>query len=117
MKTFGWWLVLGMMSVSGCVTTAALTPKGQSVEIVQQPPTTSCSNLGPVVGKGGGSFGGAWISDEDLIRYAYNDLRNKAGLMGATHVVAGAHQMGHTSGANGGATSTATLSGIAYACR
>lgn len=75
-----------------------------------------CKNLGPVYGKGGGSFGGGWIPDEKLMEYATNDLRNKAAAKGATHVVTQTHQMGQTSGQYGGTTSTATQQGVAYAC-
>jgi hypothetical protein len=99
---------------AGCAT-AALSERGAMVEMTGEV-DKGCKNLGPIIGKGGGSFGGAWISDEDLIEYAMNDLRNKAAERGATHVVFSGHEMGNTSGSNGGTTSTATISGIAYWC-
>ena len=102
------------LSGFGCAT-EALSQRGSTVEMAQEVDKT-CKNLGPVVGKGGGSFGGAWISDEDLIQYATNDLRNKAAEKGATHVIFDSHQMGNTSGKDGGTTSTATIMGIAYWC-
>jgi hypothetical protein len=56
------------------------------------------------------------IPDENLMEYASNDLRNKAAAKGATHVVFSTHQMGFSSGENGGSTSTSTITGIAYFC-
>ncbi len=108
-------IVLVAFALAGC-STAKLSGSGERVEIVSQVDQKVCKNLGPVFGKGGGSFGGAWISDESLMEYASNDLRNKAGEKGATHVIASTHQMGQTTGQYGGTTSTATISGIAYRC-
>lgn len=99
----------------GC-STAELSPTGSKVEMLNQLDRKDCKNLGPVYGKGGGSFGGGWIPDEKLMEYATNDLRNKAAAKGATHVVTQTHQMGQTSGQYGGTTSTATQQGVAYAC-
>ena len=59
---------------------------GERVEIRQQMNQDNCENLGPVFGKGGGSFGGSFISDEKS-EYATNDLRNKAAAKGANVVV------------------------------
>jgi Domain of unknown function (DUF4156) len=100
---------------AGCAT-AALSQRGSMVEMTDSVDKSSCQNLGPVFGKGGGSFGGTWISDEDLMEYAANDLRNKAAEKGATHVVFTGHEMGNTSGKDGGTTSTATIMGVAYRC-
>ena len=108
-------LCVGLLLASGCAT-AALSQQGMQVQMIQELEREDCANLGPVFGKGGGSFGGAWISDENLMEYAANDLRNKAAQKGATHVVFSSHQMGHTSGKSGGATSTATFTGVAYRC-
>ena len=102
------------MSAGGCAT-AQLTQAGQGVEMIQQMTRADCKNLGPVFGKGGGSFGGAWISDEQLMEYATNDLRNKAAAKGGNTVVFSTHQMGAGAGRDT-ATSTATMTGIAYHC-
>ena len=107
-------LVVGFLS--SC-STADITMEGSRVEMVHEKPGGSCENLGPVFGKGGGSFGGGWISDESLMEYASNDVRNNAAKKGATHVVVNSHQMGNSSGQYGGTTSTATYSGIAYKCK
>ena len=42
--------------------------------------------LAYLVGRGGGTFGGDFITNEDLIEYAMNDLRNQAGAQGANYV-------------------------------
>lgn len=104
-----------LLTLSGCAT-ASLTPAGEKIEIVPQLDRKDCKNLGPVVGKGGGSFGGAWIADERLVEFATNDIRNKAALKGATHLVMMGHQMGQTMDRYSGTTSTATISGVAYQC-
>lgn len=98
---------------TGCAT-AALTIAGERVEIRQQMNQDNCENLGPVFGKGGGSFGGSFISDEKLMEYATNDLRNKAAAKGANVVVYSTHQMAGATHEQG--TTTATMSGIAYRC-
>jgi hypothetical protein len=108
-------LSFGVLSLTAC-STAELSGKGKDIEVVTQLDRKGCKNLGPVYGKGGGSFGGAWISDEKLMEYASNDLRNKAAEKGANLVVAQPHQMGQTSGQYGGSTSTATVTGVAYNC-
>jgi hypothetical protein len=112
--------ILGLAFLMTACSTAKLSSGGSHVEYVNQLDRKGCKNLGPVFGKGGGQFGGAWISDENLMEYAVNDIRNKAAERGATHVVAQTHQMGNTSSASyyggGGTTSTATISGVAYRC-
>ena len=101
------------LSLGGCAT-AALSVAGQRVEVRQQMNQDGCENLGPVFGKGGGSFGGSFISDEKLMEYATNDLRNKAAAKGANVVVYSTHQMAGATHEQG--TTTATMSGIAYRC-
>jgi hypothetical protein len=76
----------------------------------------SCKSLGYIVGRGGGSFGGGWIANEDLIEYAMNDLRNQASKLGANFVQHDTPTMGQSGSDNGTATTTATISGTAYLC-
>jgi hypothetical protein len=110
-------LGLTLMTLLTSCATDLLSHAGSGVEVVHESPKGDCKNLGPVIGKGGGSFGGGWISDEQLVEYSYNALRNKTAEKGGTHVVVGGHQMGMTSGQYGGSTSTSTISGIAYKCK
>jgi hypothetical protein len=105
----------------GCAT-ADLSAAGERIATAQSAPVdagwdpASCKQLGYLVGRGGGSFGGGWITNEDLIRYAMNDLRNKAAAMGANYVQHDSPSLGQ-SGSNGSTTtSTATVSGTAYSC-
>jgi hypothetical protein len=71
-----------------------------------------CRSLGVVVGKGGGQMGGAWISNEDLVTYAMNDMRNKAAALGANYIQNDSPQLT----GNKSTTTTATVSGTAYDC-
>ncbi len=111
-------LVLAIFAVvllQAC-STPELSKQAANVEVVTQMDRKDCTNLGPVFGKGGGSFGGSMISDEKLMEYASNDLRNHAAAKGANMVVAGPHQMAQSGGKGGGQTSTSTVTGVAYKC-
>jgi hypothetical protein len=99
-----------VIAILGC-RTAQLTAGGSNVKTILSDPS-DCQNLGPVVGRGGGQFGGAWISNDDLIEYAMNDALNKAAERGATHLAASSPQLGSAKGG----TTTATVLGIAYRC-
>jgi hypothetical protein len=95
----------------GCAT-ASLSPEGAHVAVTRNPPNPDCRALGYIVGEGGGTFGGKWISNDDLIEYAMNDLRNKAAKLGASYVQSDPPQLGN----GNGTTTTVTITGTAYAC-
>jgi len=106
----------------GC-NAAELSPEGANVATSNTTPIdqgfdpSGCKSLGYIVGRGGGSFGGAWVSNEDLVAYAMNDLRNQAAELGANYIQHDSPQMGVAGGAGtGSTTSTATVSGTAYLC-
>jgi hypothetical protein len=103
---------LGIGATTACMTTSELTGAGARVVTIYNPPTGQCQMLGTVTGQGGGAFGGAYISNDDLINYAMNDMRNKAAAMGATHVQSSPPQLGQADGT----TTTATVIGTAYWC-
>jgi len=100
--------------------TANLSGGGANVATSQSAPVdhgytkNACKSLGFVVGRGGGSFGGSYISNEQLVEYAMNDLRNQVAEKGGNFVQHDTPQLGVPGG--DGATSTATVSGTAYAC-
>ncbi len=97
--------------------TAELSQGGSTVMTGQgEPPSTSCKPLGSVVGTGGGAVGGGYISNEALMEYAMNDLRNKAADMGANYVTHGQPQLGVAGDGESTATTTATVVGSAYDC-
>ncbi|WP_169927687.1 DUF4156 domain-containing protein [Labilithrix luteola] len=100
-----------LVTVAGC-STSALSPKGAQVAATRNPPTRDCAALKYIVGQGGGTFGGAYISNDDLVEYAMNDLRNKAADLGANYVQHDPPQLGSGSGT----TTTVTISGTAYRC-
>jgi hypothetical protein len=109
-KFFAFFSVLTLLSACS---TASLDDKGAKVAVVRYPLKDGCEPLGYIVGKGGGTFGGKWISNDQLIEYAVNDLRNKAGGMGATHVQTDPPQLGNGEGT----TTTVTVTGTAYRCK
>lgn len=92
--------------------TASLSATGASVAPTRDALPPQCTTLGLITGKGGGAFGGAYISNEDLIEYAMNDLRNKAADLGGTHVRHDPPQLG----SGDGTTTSVTITGTAYAC-
>lgn len=99
------------MAAAGC-TVAALSPEGAKVAAGRNPAPTDCQPVGYLTGKGGGAFGGAYVSNEDLIEYAMNDLRNKAAEKGATYVQHDPPQLGNADGT----TTSVTITGTAYKC-
>lgn len=73
----------------------------------------TCRNLGEVYGKGGG-FGGGFVSNEELAKYAIIDARNQAAERGANFLQYDTPAFGQ----NGSDTDTtsATITGTAYHC-
>jgi hypothetical protein len=114
------WLVSGagavvvaacIVQLTGCGTYNGLTPEAASVVATTNRPSGKCKSLGTLSGKGGGASGG-YVSNEDLIKYALNDLRNQAAAQGATHIVYSAP----TLGGNQGTTTSAMITGEALKC-
>ncbi|HMR81202.1 MAG TPA: DUF4156 domain-containing protein [Polyangiaceae bacterium] len=96
---------------------AELTEGGSTVVTGQGgPPAPSCKPLGSVVGSGGGAFGGAYVSNESLMEYALNDLRNKAAKLGANYVTHGQPQLGVAGDQDSTSNTSATVVGSAYNC-
>ena len=100
--------------------TAQLSGPGAQVATSTSAPSdfgyvpSSCKGLGYLVGRGGGSFSGSFLTNESLVEYAMNDLRNKAADLGANYLQHDTPQLGVPG--DDGATSTATVSGTAYFC-
>jgi hypothetical protein len=99
------------LAVVGCGTYQELAPDAQSVSATTIRPAGRCDTLGTLTGKGGGA-GGGYVSNESLIEYAVNDLRNQAAALGATHVVYSIPAMGGTEGT----TTSAMVMGEALQC-
>lgn len=104
-------LGIAILAVASCKT-AGLNQDAQQVVASRSPAPHGCASVGYLVGRGGGSFGGAYISNEDLVEYALNDLRNQAAGLGANYVQHDPPEMGN----GGGTTTTVTISGTAYRC-
>ena len=100
------------LGVAAC-STPDLTADGERVVVTQNPPTADCVRLKYLVGRGGGTFGGDFITNESLIEYAITDLRNQAGDIGANYVQNDPPTLGN----GDGTTTTATVSGVAYVCK
>lgn len=118
LRVWGLAVVVGVFTTSGCKT-ADLSSGGADVAISPSAPSafgfepTSCQSLGYIVGRGGGTFGGGYITNESLVEYAMNDLRNQAAKMNANFVQHESPQMG----SGDGTATTATVSGTAYRCQ
>ncbi|MBX3191039.1 MAG: DUF4156 domain-containing protein [Labilithrix sp.] len=97
--------------VAAC-STPDLTPEGARVTLSRNAPPAGCQEIKHLVGHGGGTFGGEYIANDDLIEYAMNDLRNEAAEVGANYVQ---HDT-PTLGGGSGTTTTATVSGTAFRC-
>lgn len=102
---------IAALLIGGC-STASLTAEGAKVAPTRDPLPASCQNVGLVTGKGGGTFGGGMVSNEDLIEYAMNDIRNKTAELGGTHVRHDPPQLG----SGDGTTTSVTITGTAYKC-
>ncbi len=89
-----------------------LEPQAANVAAGRDPPVAGCKPLGYLPGKGGGAPGGAYISNESLIEYALNDLRNQAAALGANYV----HHDPPQLGSGDGTTTSVTMTGTAYKC-
>jgi len=99
------------LGATGC-STPALSPEAARVAVSRNPPAPDCTTVAYLVGEGGGTFGGAWIKNDQLLDYAMNDLRNKASAKGANYVQSDPPQLGQGKGT----TTTATITGTAYRC-
>jgi hypothetical protein len=99
-------------SIFGCAATAR-TAAGSKVLPVTAPPSADCTNLGQVIGQGGGFWTGGITTNEDLALSAINDASNKAAALGATHIQSSAPQF---AAGEKGTTNSATVVGIAYKC-
>ena len=102
-------IAFAVFALAACATPELV--EGRNVSMNQTQVSPACTSLGEVYGKGGGAFGGT-NSDEDLMRYATNEMMNNAGKLGATHVIS------HGPTVSGGLwhATTGTVSGTAFKC-
>ncbi|WP_394850834.1 DUF4156 domain-containing protein [Pendulispora brunnea] len=111
LNTYRACIFLAASSLAACASTA-LSPQGARVTVARSAPPPNCTEVAQLVGHGGGSLIGSNISNDVLIEYAQNDLRNKAAARGANYV----QQDPPTLGQHEGTTTTATISATAYRC-
>ena len=104
-------LVLAAVSGTACKT-SDLTAAGAKVAASRNVAPPGCKPVGYLTGKGGGTFGGEFLSSEDLIEFAMNDLRNQAAEAGANFVQHDPPGLG----SGDGTTTSVTITGTAYRC-
>lgn len=105
-------LALAISVLSIACSTEELSSGGANVVASRNAPNVNCEPLGNLVGHGGGTFGGQYLANDDLIEYAMNDLRNQTAERGGNYV----QHDPPTLGQGDGTTTTATISGTAYRC-
>jgi hypothetical protein len=103
--------VVAICAAVGC-NTPDLSSEGAKVKVSPDAPPADCTEVGYMTGRGGGTFGGEYVTNDDLIEYAMNDLRNMAAERGANYV----RHDPPTLGEGDGTTTTATVSGMAFKC-
>jgi hypothetical protein len=105
-------ILVFLLGLSTACSTESLSSGGSTVVASRNAPAANCKSLALLVGHGGGTFGGGFIANDDLIEYAMNDLRNQAAEAGGNYVQYDPPQLGE----GDGTTTTATVSGTAYLC-
>jgi hypothetical protein len=103
-----------VLAVAAC-SRPALAPSARTVTVSILPPAASCVRIADVQGRAGGQLEGSpfGASDNALVSYAMNDLRNEAASHGADYV----HRSEPTFSTNhGGRVTHAAYAGVAYRC-
>jgi hypothetical protein len=101
-------LATALLLLSGCVT-ASSTAAAQS-SVLLEPPDENCVSLGPMAVR---MWNDLVMSEDALLSSAVNELRRRAAVRGATHLVV-ARPSSPATVAYG---TTAAASGVAYRCR
>lgn len=104
-------VVVVTLGLPACGTYKDLSPAARSITATTTRPAGQCKTLANLTGKGGGASGG-YVSNEELVEYAVNDLRNQAAALHAPHVVYSSPTMG----GNEGTTTSAMVLGEALRC-
>lgn len=108
-----------IMLMVGC-SSIEVTPNGSKVIVSPNPAPTGCKYVGQVVGNQGNFFTGDWTSNKNLEEGAMNDLKNKAGEIGANYVQLLTNKAGQTGSWNsyGGSMNQTNVTnlGNAYKC-
>lgn len=99
--------LLLLLAVPGCATGSATAPVASSVAL--DPPDEGCQRIGPMAVRMSTDL---LMSEDALLATAVNELRWRAGLRGATHLVV-ARPASAASVAYG---TTAAATGVAYRC-
>jgi uncharacterized protein DUF4156 len=109
-----WVVLLALCSTPlfACVSVTDLTAEGEDVIASKDPPAGDCERIDEVYGYSGGAWGGDYITHDNLLEYAMNDLRNETAAMGGNYVEYDPPLFGEEDGN----TTTATVHGVAFDC-
>jgi hypothetical protein len=103
-------LLSSVLVLTTACATVALNPNAAHVAVLTSPPAATCETLSPVYGQGGGYWTvGEFVPNDKLIASAINDARNKAAMIGATHILPGPPQLVAEN-------TTATVTASTYRC-
>jgi len=116
------WCLVAFFSFAlvGCISATPLHPAAQQIMVSRHAAPEACEYLGIVIGQQGDALSGSLTSNKELAQGAVNDLRNRAQLLGATHVVLEDTRAGNTISGSAivvhGAQTDVTLTGNAFRC-
>lgn len=102
-------LLLLIVAVAGCVTAGAAAPVASSVAL--EPPDEGCERLGRLSVRMSNEL---LMSEDALLASAVNELRWRAAVRGATHLVVSRPPYSPAAVSYG---TTGAASGVAYRCR
>ena len=89
-------LLAGITIVIAACSSIELSSNGTKVLVSPNAAPAGCKFVGQVVGNQGNFFTGDWTSNKNLEEGAMNDLKNKAGEIGANYVQLLTNKAGQT---------------------
>lgn len=100
MKKISTGLIVASVLLGGC---ASIQLDPQAARVIASPNKAPkvCKYVGQVVGNQGNFFTGDWTSNAHLEEGAMNDMKNKAGKMGANYIQLINSRAGNTGSASG----------------
>ena len=114
------WVFIVLSLLTACSAIQLETMQANRVIVSQDAPPKSCKFRGQILGNQGNCFTGSWTSNKNLELGAMNDLRNKAGRLGANYVQLLTTRQGNTGSMMDGhghfEQTNITNLGNAYAC-
>ena len=100
--------LLLLLAVPGCATVSATAPR-RELQVALEPPDEGCKRIGPMAVRMSTEL---LMSEDALLATAVNELRWRAAVRGATHLVVARP----SSAASVSYGTTAAATGVAYRC-